>query len=297
MDIRKLLDDYNVPYVTEGHKHCQEGWLQVECPFCTGNRGYHLGYNIRQEWWNCWRCGWKPDVQVISTLTGLSYGQAKDALSRYGKHRSPSYKEEIKNRKPLTVPGSSMTYHHYAYLKSRKFKVTEIKKTWNLLGTGIIGDYSHRIIAPIYYNKQIVSFQGRDITGKSDLKYKACKKENEIVHHKHILYGLQHATKRTCVVVEGITDVWRLGKGAVATFGIKYTPHQVNLLSLLYDTVIIMFDPEPQAQKQAHILASMLDSLDVMTKIAKIDAKDPAELDPVEAEEFMMLNGMGVNQK
>jgi DNA primase len=57
---------------------------------------------------------------------------------------------------------------------------------------------------------------------------------------------------RRAICVEGITDVWRLGPAAAfAVFGITYTPYQVRAISKLFDEVIILFDPESQAQKQA----------------------------------------------
>lgn len=46
MDIVRLYHDYGVDHRTEGHKHCRPGWVNTECPFCEGNKGFHLGWNI-----------------------------------------------------------------------------------------------------------------------------------------------------------------------------------------------------------------------------------------------------------
>ena len=103
----------------------------------------------------------------------------------------------------------------------------------------------------------MVSYQGRDITNKSDMKYKACRQELELKDHKNCLYGLDQVPGGSVVGVEGITDVWRLGFGAVATFGIKYTIAQVALF-LRFQNIIFLFDPEEQAQEQARKLSSEL---------------------------------------
>jgi hypothetical protein len=51
MDITRLLQDYNIDFVSENHKHSRPGWVNVRCPFCTGNEGYHLGFNLNEEYY------------------------------------------------------------------------------------------------------------------------------------------------------------------------------------------------------------------------------------------------------
>jgi hypothetical protein len=43
---------------------------------------------------------------------------------------------------------------------------------------------------------------------------------------KETLYNLDNAKDGTAIVVEGPIDVWRIGDGAVATFGVIYTQKQ-----------------------------------------------------------------------
>jgi len=43
MEIEKLYQDYGIKTESQGGKHSHEGWIQTECPWCTGNPGYHLG--------------------------------------------------------------------------------------------------------------------------------------------------------------------------------------------------------------------------------------------------------------
>jgi hypothetical protein len=294
MNIMGFLTDYGIPHVAEGEKHCTPGWVQIECPFCIGNPGYHLGYNLEGEYWNCWRCGWKHTLQVVKKLLALNNEESKAVILAYSNHHLlPNHKNKEKQKRELVVPGSPyLEKCHIDYLKGRNFNTKKLIETWDIRGTGVIGAYKKRIIAPITHNNQIVSFTGRDITGKQGERYKACSKDMEIVHHKHTLYGIDKAIWNNCIVVEGITDVWRLGEGAVSTFGIEFTNRQVNLLSLKFEKVYVLFDNELTAQDQALKLSYMLSALDIPVYISQIkgSAKDPALLPENLSKDWMNEN-------
>jgi DNA primase len=192
----------------------------------------------------------------------------------------------ILKKKPFSFPIGTrkITDRHKKYLINRNFDPEQIEKDWGILGTGSIGEYKFRIVIPIYFNGKIVSFQCRDITDRQVLRYKACEKEKEIIHHKNILYGLDHIQK-SCIVVEGITDVWRFGRGAVCTFGTGYTKNQLYLLSNYVEQVFIFFDTEDAAQQHADRLAWELSILHVQTEIITVPfIKDPAELKQKDAD-------------
>jgi DNA primase len=144
-------------------------------------------------------------------------------------------------------------------------------------------NYSHRIIYPINWNGEMVSFQSRDITEKHPLKYIACPTNWEKVHHKHLLYGppilkrLNHS-----IIVEGAFDVWRMRKKTFATLGTGFTKKQLLLISKLFDKSYILFDPEPAAQKRAQELATALKWLGHPTVVYNELESDPADLDQSE---------------
>lgn len=142
------------------------------------------------------------------------------------------------------------------------------------MGTAHMGNYKQRIIAPIFYNGKMVSYQGRDITEKQ-IKYKACSTEKEIIHHKHLLYNFDSVSDKM-IICEGVADVWRLGKGAVCTFGVAYTKEQVLLiLEKKIKKIWILFDNEVEAQKQAEKLAADIilhSGIDVEILIPEDDA-------------------------
>ncbi len=266
MSIVKLFNDHGLQYQTEGHKHCRPGWANMPCPFCTGNPGIHLGAEIGTGRFVCWRCGGKTGYVVISKLLHIPHDQAKTLLRKYrgGAKAIPNQDRKIKF-KPHRLPSNTgdMDKRHMGYLEKRGFEPSKLLVEWGLLGTGPVSrldgiDYKLRIVAPIIWDGKQVSFQARDITGKSDLKYIACPMHREAIHHKHVLYGRQEHWTETGICVEGITDAWRFGHQSFAVFGIKYKIQQVLLMRKTFKRVFVVFDDDPQAVQQSKKLCSQL---------------------------------------
>lgn len=280
MNILKLLQDNKIPYWTEGN-NVTPGWINVRCPLCHDSSN-HGGFNVtsKQIYYNCWRCGWSPLERVIGKLCSVSEGTAKRLLDSYAGGTVIPKRElltpEQKNS-TLILPGKKLQDIHRQYLLNRGFNPSELIKKYALKGTGPTGSYKYRIIAPIILDGKTVSYQGRDYTDLQRLKYKTCPLTEEIIHHKNIVYNADNI-KDKIIVCEGIFDVWKIGDGAVATFGINFTPKQVEFIASLEPSKIyVMYDSEPQAQKQAKKLCSALSGLfDVYNIILK--SGDPADL-------------------
>lgn len=295
MNFEQFCQDHNIPIAPEGHKHGRPGWIQVECPLCVGNAGYHLGYHIEKQYFNCWRCGWHTMLEAIKGLLQCSDQEARHQLMLYKGVERPRQLEERKPKEKdvkvqLPLGTKPMTALHRKYLRQRKFDPDELEKEWGLLGTGPLGPYKFRIIAPIYFEKKLVSYQGRDVTNKSKLRYMACASENEARDHKECLYGYDLVMGDTVVVVEGIADAWRLGPGAVATFGVKYKLGQVALLRKFKRRFILFDNPtyDPEAGVQAHKLANLLTAFDGTTEVLTLeDWKDPGVMPQEEADALM----------
>lgn len=267
MDIVALYNDFSIPYLTEGHKHCRNGWINTPCPHCTGNPGMHLGYNLDSDGFVCWRCGWHSIVPTIAKLIHLPEREVYPLIKKYGLliHKSgkdPIVKIRAKAHK-LPSNTSPLLPHHKLYLERRGFDPDYLEREWNLLSTGPISkldhiDYKHRIVIPFIWNGQEVSFDSRDVTGKDPGRYRACPKDRELISHKEIVYGKQSKWKSTGICVEGPTDVWRFGTQSFAVSGIKYTPTQVRNISRIFTHVPVCFDDDPQATVQANKLVAEL---------------------------------------
>lgn len=300
IDIIKIYQRFGIPYQTEGHKHVRSGWIGIPCPFCTGNPGYHLGYCYDRNSkyagaFHCWRCGGKNLIEVLSSLLNTDTSSTWSIIKEYqidGTGPIISTKTErkgpTKGRSTCQLPIGTKPIQeiHRQYLQNRNFNPDKIEEIWKIQATGPVGNYKHRIIIPIFFNKKLVSYQGRDITNKSSMKYKACPQDLEAREHKTCLYGLDEVQGDSVVVVEGVTDVWRLGIGAVATFGIEYKHDQIPLLKR-FKNIFILFDSEPQAQEQARLLSITLYSPERHIEILELSEGDPGEMNQSDADDLM----------
>lgn len=265
MSIQELYQDFGLSTAPPTHHHSRNGWINIKCPYCSGNPGYHLGWHIHSKHFYCWRCGRKPMISTFATLLHLNFAETKKVLDQYDidEYIVPN-KKDSKKLPFLLPPGSdNLQPQHIRYLKKRKFNPKQIIKDFKILGTGPISriekvNYKHRIVIPYYWNSKIVSFDARDITEKAKDKYMACSRDREVIEHKKILYGMQEYWQETGIGVEGPTDVWRMGKEACATSGIQFTNAQVRLIAKYFKRFAVMFDDEPQAIKQAELLVSEL---------------------------------------
>jgi hypothetical protein len=289
-EVRSFLKDYKIRTKEHG-KNWQSGWIQIMCPFC-GDHNFHGGFKISTGSYNCWRCRDHETVEVISALLRISIRDSRDILFRYLVNddidraidrtgHSKVGRGDTKKR-PAFVDWPRFTTElkegHKNYLIKRGFDPDEIIKLWGIKGTGIHGDYKYRIIAPIIFNSQMVSYQGRDITDKQYERYKACKSELEVIPHKQVLYGMDYASK-TAIIVEGITDVWKIGPGAIGTFGTSYTIEQVVLISKSITHAILLYDSGTDAQMQQEKLAFDLSALGTKVTELHLEDGDPAELE------------------
>lgn len=295
MDIFRLLQDFNVDHATEGEKHTRNGWVNMKCPFCTGSSGLHLGFNLEDEYFTCYRCGWHPPVQTISNLINVSLPETAIILQRYG-NIPFTVKTAVKRKEmPLILPTGlqPLTNQHRTYLNNRGFDADVLEKKWKLQSTGIMSridniSYKHRIFIPYNWNGVLGTFDTRDVTGKATNKYQACPVDRETYHRKSILYGNQEAwTDGIGVCVEGPADVWRFGDKAFATSGISFTPAQIRLIAQIFKTVFIVFDFEPQAQAQARKLRGELRFRGVRTEVVPLKFGDPGEMTQRKANEFV----------
>ncbi len=286
-NIITILNNLNIPFEEEG-KNIGKDWVGVNCPYCS-DFSNHGGFNREDGHYNCWMCGGHPLDQTLSKISGLPLRQVRKELKEIHPLFIKKQKKELSRPNELSLPlgCGPLQEQHIKYILKRNFDPDVIIREYGIMGCGPIGPYKYRIIIPIYYQEQLISYQGRSITDKTRMRYKACIKAKEVIPYKSILYDMDKSMDSSVVVVEGITDAWRLGHGSVATFGISYTQAQVNLLSK-YHTVHILFDSEPGAQRLAHTLAEQLSVLGVSAYVHTIEGyKDPGSLPQKEADYIM----------
>ena len=298
MDLIRLCNDFGIQFQE------RTGWVNVHCPFCTGSKDYHLGYNTQDDFFTCWRCGWKSKEKAVSGLTSVSLAESSKLIKRYGgKVNSPKKRRsaivEVK-RKGFKYPTQTkeLIKAHKRYLIGRGFDPDYLIDKYKIKATGPTGnidglDMKWRIIVPIIFKGKEISWQSRSIRDygknnrKQKLKYITCPPERERIFHKSILYNYDSASQYDwCIVCEGIFDVWRFGDRAVCTFGTQYKTKQMQLLKA-FKVVFICYDPDPAGQENAKKLKAQLEWAKIKVQIIKDMPCDPGDMNQEYANNFV----------
>ena len=275
-DIREYLDDRSIPYIEEG-KNVSADWIGVNCPFCT-DPSHHLGIHMKTKVYSCFRCGEKGNVlSLIKLWDNTNY---KNAISTvYSFHNYDSQVEDKTYEQasncmfpPETCP---MTKRQKEYLKERNFNPNLLIEKYKLKGTMPVGAFKYRIMIPYFLNGEIVTYSARTTSKKIEPKYRHASIRKSVVPVKKTIYNIDSLDKRG-VIVEGCTDVWRIGDGACSTSGTQFTEEQVNMiLQKNLEQVFVLFDKD--AKEQAERLAYKLSSF-TGVEIIDLDSGDPADM-------------------
>jgi len=254
-DIVSFCDNYNIPYAYKG-KNIGRGWIGLNCPFHFDS-DYHLGFNTAGDYTYCWKCGGHSLLSVVQQYVSTSTYEASQILERYGNRRVLSEALNVHHPKAITMPGDPLSALYRIYLRKRGFDPDHIAEKYKVTAGGIVGDWKYRLLIPLFYQGRVISFQGRDITGNSDIRYKTLSLEKSLDDPKNYLYNMDNAKGDAIMVCEGPTDVWRIGDSCVSTWGTSTTEEQVRKL-YRYKKVFIVFDPDDNAQKRAGTLGNKI---------------------------------------
>jgi hypothetical protein len=295
INVNHFFQEFGVDYATE-HRHSSTNWVQVrDCPYCD-SVNYHLGVHTLSPRVNCWKCGSHPFVEAMSLVAGISPVEFKQYVEDFGSSQiSLDWIEKKPTVHKAIEPSGlvDLTRVHKRYLSIRDFNHEKLKLLYQLKATTFLaeGDWKWRIILPVIENGKIMCYTGRTI-GNSEPKYKSSKKEESVKGINDCLYGIDQVMGDEVVIVEGPTDVWRLGPGSVATFGIDWSLSQVKLLlERNIKKAWVMYDSEAQALKQADKLKTVLNSVGIKTgKISIQGYKDPGCLPQERADKIMKLH-------
>lgn len=275
MNFVELMERHGIEYRAEGHHHCRPGWIQIDCPFCgKGSGKFHLGYSLEDHYTNCWSCGHHSVHAVLTQLLGIGYADAKRMLSDTRPEKVVT--ERISgNYKPPSGVGFLLRQHK-KYLINRGFDPHDIQILWSIKGIAIHPNLPWRIFIPIYYHGQPVSWTTRSISNeKGIVRYMSADKQSESIPHKTLLYGEDYA-RHAIIVCEGPTDVWAIGPGAVATFGLSFTNEQIDKMSR-YPVRAVCLDSDRESQKVARKLVDTLSAFPGETMNVVLESEDAGE--------------------
>lgn len=266
-----VLQEKRIATAPDGHRHSREGWVQFDCPFCGANsHKYHMGFNVAYKYLNCWSCGPHPLVETLVHLLDIPWRDARQLIDSVD--RGKVVPEKHKGTLKLPTPMTDLLPAHCKYLRSRGFDPDALVKLWKLKATGPISSLPWRIVVPIIYHGETVSWTSRKINDKG-LRWRSASAEQEAMNHKKLLYGLDYI-RHTAIVVEGPSDVWAIGPGAVGTCGTGFSRAQVVRLCRL-PRRIVCFDNSKAAQRRARDLCDALEPFAGETYNVVLDADDP----------------------
>ncbi len=294
-DVVPYLEDKRVSFVNEGST---QGWINLNCPWCSDSAD-HLGIHLDSNSMNCWRCGKKGSVlNLVKILEGnCSYSETLAVMEKY---QNPSrftsaIQEEIKHPGTVKLPSIFQKIVWPTppdlvkkFLLFRGFDPEEICRNKELYFGGHVGKFKFRLILPITYHHRMVSYVGRELFGRSSVPYLSLEDKDSVIPPKSVLYGYDEVPPGgNIVIVEGPLDQWKLGPGAVATFGTAWTMDQVSMIrNLTPNKVFILYDTEDIAQKAAKALCDQIWFCECEVMYLE-DKKDPGELSVEEGREVM----------
>lgn len=282
IDFPQLFRDYGIEYSQD-----TPGWTNVNCPYHdNGDRGFKGGFNNSSGYYNCWNCGNTKLETILSDILSLEYYEIKNILNQYTNEVSIIKKLNKKESvSKIELPIETLNNRCKRYLISRNYDPDYLHEKYKIAGMTLVGNWAGRLIIPIFYNSKLISWQGRSLYSKQKckelniLRYKTLNKNQSVIDPKSVLYNIDNCKNDYLILVEGSFDCWRIGDNCAATLGTSYTPEQKSLM-IKYKRIIILFDPEKEAQERAIKLGKELNILG-MNNVEIIDNElghDPGDM-------------------
>lgn len=319
IDLESWMDNNGIDYRLT-HGSSGEQFNVHHCPECGDDR-WKVFMGVESTLGNCFVCDTKFNkYKFIRASLGNPTRRGMFELMRQFAIQDGWRPKRIKSaavelEKPdLILPDSYELPHNgknLVYLTSRNidhdttkyFHLRYCVKGWFkyfLYEKECYQDYSNRVIVPIFdMNGDIVSFQGRDITGTAEKKYLF--PPGFASTGKHIYNGHNAHRAKRVVVGEGVFDVMALKIAfdavtefrdivPVGTFG-KHLSHGasgedqlsrfIELKGEGLEEVTFFWDGEPQALADAGEAAMLLRGIGLSANVAILPkGKDPNEVLP-----------------
>jgi hypothetical protein len=280
-----------------GRSVLRGGWGEyycVCCPFCREDRhrlwinhtygaDYSEGRRIDTHLAFCYNENCLDKVGRLEQLEDMIFGAGRRIMIKAPIR--PAAAEVI--RTAAEPPGEirlldELPEYHPAteYLIRRGFP--DIKELVENFGIGVCTSYREeklrimkgRLYIPVYFNKQLIGWQGRVIGDNS----KTVKYYNGL-RKSQALYNYDAASAQPCVViVEGVPSVWRLGAAGVCIFGKTLSAWQTNTIVTTWagKPVFVMLDHDAQVELDQAVHTLCQHNVHVVPVIMP-DDRDPAD--------------------
>lgn len=287
MNVKKILDYFHINYVIE-HPEVSKSCYGVDCPFC-GDKNKHCGIFITTGYFSCWKCGRKGSLySLLKEIKHISFNNFK-MISGIRDHSkgSKAILDDIFEKKEGTIMSEKVDLTPYLSAKpvsERVIPVVNQSKSRKLdtlkrfkARECVYGDFSQRLLFPIYADSGMVGFIGRDLTGIAKKKYLI----PENFRISNYLYQTRYFVVPDflkLIIVEGVFDaiaVSEYGNG-IALFGKNMSKRQCfEIIQLgVYNSVEVILDSD--ALQNARKIAAELRTYFHNVTIYHLKEGDPA---------------------
>lgn len=236
----------------------------MSCPFHV-DRTPSMSFDCTKGVAHCFSCGWSGTInQLLKQTLGVSGGKVLGkkvdhsyfSFDRFTEGKSLVKKEASKKLEALdfVIEGEMYPLNDkcFQYLENRGID-PEVALNFDCryMPCGKINglEFQERMLIPIFENKKLVSYEGRDITGKS-LK-KVLYPPGSFLK---TIYDIDNLNpKETLYVVEGLMDLMALRqidglKNSTALFGCSFNERKASLLKK-FSHIVFVPDNDPPGYK------------------------------------------------
>jgi hypothetical protein len=324
-DVLRFFREHNIEFHSAG-RNVSSGNVVIHCPFCgSGDHGAHLSVNISKGVYRCFR---DPSnhkggpLRLVQALIGCTYARAQQIIGYegiapeadlYGRVKAlldpdalPPSQRTIKFPKDFRRfdPTKMRCIPFLTYLNRRGIDTSDpaldTLSDRYCVRYAVTGPYRNRIIFPVHYHGKLITWTGRTISSKEEIRYKTLSTDLERAWKEGTRPAIDKITNcllwydvlwmskaHTVVLVEGPFDALKVnilgskhGICATCFFTSVASENQMNLLHVLlprFKHRYLMLDQGTMAK--ADQLAAALCTLDVEQLRLPDHIDDPGDLD------------------
>jgi len=273
------------------------GDVPCHCPFHE-DKNPSMFVHVEKGVYNCFSCGAKGTIaSLYHDLTGNSLYKdlniPTDEFSRFAKHTAyaPEAEDHSKLDREISITIQSPVVNvresadAVRYLRRRgvTFDVADSMQMAYMESGRINGTvYRKRLLIPIYDNGNLISVEGRDVTGNQSRKV-LYPKDSSV----NTLYDLDNINpEKPLYVVEGLFDLAVLRTdpyfaNSTAIFGAQVTRRQLWLLNQ-YDHLVLIPDNDKAGRNTTRKLIEELDRPFEILDVPRLqDIKDIGDIPTV----------------
>lgn len=199
----QFFESHHIHYATSG-PNVSRGHVAVHCPFCGAqDPSQHMSVNLKHAGWNCWRNdnhSGKSPVYLVQALLACSRERAQAIVGEsvfipddfLGTVMGLVAPQQTVVRKPIKLPAefkrfdahlpSARRYVEYLTGPDRQFTLNQVHRMTTRYGLRYAtqGKFAGRIIFPVTFEGQLMTYTGRTIYKDTELRYKTLSYDPEL---------------------------------------------------------------------------------------------------------------------